>query len=101
MLKIFEILNFLAKIPEFLKEFWPNSDVKSSKGSIPRRSNLSTLRQKIDADLLMKQRAALANLEEESPSTLLLRKEAEDSVVQEELELTRRKVHWVANKDLS
>merc|ERR1719269_67821 len=40
----------------------------------------------------MKQRAALANLEEESPSTLLLRKEAEDSVVQEELELTRRKV---------
>jgi hypothetical protein len=48
--------------------------------------------QKIDADLLMKQRAALANMEEESPSTLLLRKEAEDSVVQEELELTRRKV---------
>merc|ERR1712139_132841 len=30
--------------------------------------------------------------EEESPSTLLLRKEAEDSVVQEELELTRRRV---------
>ena len=25
-----------------LKEFWPNSDVKSSNGSIPRRSNLST-----------------------------------------------------------
>ena len=25
-----------------LTEFWPNSDVKSSNGSIPRRSNLST-----------------------------------------------------------
>ena len=25
-----------------MKEFWPNSDVKSSNGSIPRRSNLST-----------------------------------------------------------
>ena len=39
----------LATIPEFRKnfvfgfqEFWPNSDVKSPNGSIPRRSNLST-----------------------------------------------------------
>ena len=37
-------LNFLAKIQNYLilNEFWPNSDVNSSFGSVPRRSNLST-----------------------------------------------------------
>ena len=38
---------FLTKIDQkfnswILKQFWPNSDVKSSFGSVPRRSNLST-----------------------------------------------------------
>ena len=31
-----------SKISSILREFWPNSALKSSNGSIPRRSNLST-----------------------------------------------------------
>ena len=42
MLTISEIFEFSSENPWILKEFWPNSDVKSSNGSIPRRSNLST-----------------------------------------------------------
>jgi chromosome segregation ATPase len=42
--------------------------------------------------LLASQRAKLARMQEESPSTLLLKKEAEDSLVQDELEITRKKV---------
>ena len=37
-----EIFEFSSENSWILKEFWPNSDVKSSNGSIPRRSNLST-----------------------------------------------------------
>ena len=35
-------LNFLAKIPEFCRNFSPNSDRNSSFCSVPRRPNLST-----------------------------------------------------------
>ena len=34
-----------------LTEFWPNSDVRSSNGSIPRRSNLSTQVRTAEEDL--------------------------------------------------
>ena len=45
MLNIPEIFGFLmnsSKISSNLRQFCPNSDLKSSNGSIPRRSNLST-----------------------------------------------------------
>ena len=45
MLNIPEIFGFLmnsSKIFSILRGFWPNSDLNSSFGSIPRRSNLST-----------------------------------------------------------
>ena len=42
MLQFSEIFEFSSENSWILKEFWPNSDVKSSNGSIPRLSNLST-----------------------------------------------------------
>ena len=45
MLNIPEIFKFLmnsSRISSILREFLPNSDLKSSNGSVPRRSNLST-----------------------------------------------------------
>ena len=42
MLKFSEIFEFSSENSWILKEFWPNSDRKSSNGSVPRRSNLST-----------------------------------------------------------
>ena len=38
MLKISEIFEFSSETSWILKEYWPNADVKSSNGSIPRRS---------------------------------------------------------------
>ena len=37
-----EIFEFSGENSWILQEFWPNSDLKSSNGSVPRRSNLST-----------------------------------------------------------
>ena len=42
MLKISEIFEFSSEHSWILKEFWPYTDLKSSNGSVPRRSNLST-----------------------------------------------------------
>ena len=42
MVKNLEFFEFSSKMHWILTEFWPNSDVKSSNGSIPRLSNLST-----------------------------------------------------------
>ena len=44
MLKFYfsEIFEFSRENSWILKEIWPNSDLKSSNGSFPRRSNLST-----------------------------------------------------------
>ena len=42
MLKFSEFFEFSSENSWILQEFWPNSDLNSSFGSVPRRSNLST-----------------------------------------------------------
>ena len=42
MLKFLEFFEFSGENSWNLQEFWPNSNLKSSSGSVPRRSNLST-----------------------------------------------------------